>query len=228
MGSAMTWAERALGCRLGSEALLVDALTHRSHGSRNNERLEYLGDAVLNFVVAEYLYREFDGATEGELSRYRASLVSGETLGEVALAIGLGGQLRLGEGELKSGGYRRVSILADALEAVIGALFLDRGLDEARGAVLRLLGPRLRQLPAAAELKDPKTRLQERMQGKGLELPRYEVVAVSGEPHDQEFEVRCELEGLGLHAVARGSSRRRAEQEAAAQLLEQCEAAQLP
>ncbi len=228
MGSPMSWAEAALGSRLGSEALLEDALTHRSHGSRNNERLEYLGDAVLNFVVAELLYREFDGASEGELSRYRASLVSGETLGEVAAAIGLGEHLRLGEGELKSGGYRRTSILADALEALIGALFLDRGLDEARSAVQRLLGPRLRRLPTAAALKDPKTRLQERMQGKGLDLPRYEVVAVSGEPHDQEFEVSCELSGLGLRALARGSSRRRAEQEAAALVLQQCEAANLP
>lgn len=228
MISSMAWAEQALGCRLGSAALLEDALTHRSHGSRNNERLEYLGDAVLNFVVAELLYREFDGATEGELSRYRASLVSGETLGDVAAAIGIGEQLRLGEGELKSGGYRRASILADALEAVIGALFLDRGLDEARAAVLRLLGPRLRRLPAAAELRDPKTQLQERMQGKGLELPRYEVIQVSGEPHDRQFEVRCVLDGLGLQAVARGTSRRRAEQEAAALVLEQCEAAGLP
>lgn len=228
MASTMSWAESALGSRLDSEALLADALTHRSHGSRNNERLEYLGDAVLNFLVAELLYREFDGATEGELSRYRASLVSGETLGEVAAAIGLGEHLRLGEGELKSGGYRRSSILADALEALLGALFLDRGLDAARSAVLRLLGPRLQQLPAAAELKDPKTRLQERMQGRGLELPRYEVTDVSGAPHQQEFEVRCELVALGLHAIARGSSRRRAEQEAAALVLEQCEAAGLP
>lgn len=224
----MSWAETALGSSLGSEALLEDALTHRSHGSRNNERLEYLGDAVLNFVVAELLYREFDGATEGELSRYRASLVSGETLGEVALEIGLGNHLRLGEGELKSGGYRRTSILADALEAVIGALFLDRGLDAARNAVVRLLGPRLRQLPAAADLKDPKTRLQERMQAKGLVLPSYEVLEVTGEPHDQEFQVSCEVIGLGLRAVAQGSSRRRAEQEAAALVLEQCEAANLP
>lgn len=228
MGSPMSWAENALGVRLGSQALLEDALTHRSHGSRNNERLEYLGDAVLNFVVAELLYREFDGATEGELSRYRASLVSGETLGEVALEVGLGDQLRLGEGELKSGGYRRTSILADALEAVIGALFLDRGLDAARGAVVRLLGPRLQRLPAAAELKDPKTRLQERLQAQGLELPIYDVVEVTGEPHDQEFQVSCEVGGLGLRAVARGSSRRRAEQEAAARVLEQCDLASLP
>ena len=228
MRSAMSWAEAALGSRLGSEALLEDALTHRSHGSRNNERLEYLGDAVINFVVAELLYREFDGATEGELSRYRASLVSGETLGEVAAGIGLGEHLRLGEGELKSGGYRRASILADALEALIGALYLDRGLEEARSAVARLLGSRLRQLPAAADLKDPKTRLQERMQGKGLDLPRYEVIEVSGEPHEQEFAVRCELPGLDLFAVARGSSRRRAEQEAASLVLGQCEAAGLP
>lgn len=224
----MSWAESALGCRMGSETLLEEALTHRSHGARNNERLEYLGDAVLNFAVAEMLYREFDGATEGELSRYRASLVSGETLGGVALEIGLGDHLQLGEGELKSGGYRRTSILADALEALLGALFLDRGLDEARNAVWKLLGPRLRELPTAAELKDPKTRLQERLQARGLDLPSYEVIAVSGAPHDQEFRVRCEVRALELCAEASGTSRRRAEQEAAALVLEKYEAAKLP
>lgn len=224
----MSWAESALGCRMGSETLLEEALTHRSHGARNNERLEYLGDAVLNFAVAEMLYREFDGATEGELSRYRASLVSGETLGGVALEIGLGDHLQLGEGELKSGGYRRTSILADALEALLGALFLDRGLDEARNAVWKLLGPRLRELPTAAELKDPKTRLQERLQARGLDLPSYEVIAVSGAPHDQEFRVRCEVRALELCAEANGTSRRRAEQEAAALVLEKYEAAKLP
>jgi ribonuclease-3 len=210
-----------MGCRLDSDALLEEALTHRSLGSRNYERLEFLGDAVLSFVVAEMLYREFDGATEGELSRYRASLVSGETLGEIALELGLGEQLRLGEGELKSGGYRRISILADTLEALIGAVYLELGLEASRTAIERLVGSRLADLPAASELKDPKTRLQERLQARGLSLPRYEVVAISGDPHDQRFTVRCAVETLGLASEATGTSRRRAEQEAAGRLLVQ-------
>jgi len=217
---AAAWVERHMGCRLADGVLLEEALTHRSLGSRNYERLEFLGDAVLSFVVAEMLYREFDGATEGELSRYRASLVSGETLGEIGLSLGLGEHLRLGEGELKSGGFRRASILADALEAVIGAVYLELGMEPARLAVERLLGGRVADLPAASELKDPKTRLQERLQGRGLGLPRYEVTDVRGEPHCQQFTVRCEVADLGLSAEASGTSRRRAEQEAAGQLLE--------
>lgn len=217
--AAAEWLERALGCRLPDGALLEEALTHRSFSSRNNERLEYLGDAVLSFVVAGMLYREFPDATEGELSRFRSSLVSGESLGAIALEIGLGDQLRLGEGELKSGGFRRASILADGLEAVIGAVYLGAGLDAARAAVERLLGPRLPLLPSAAALKDPKTRLQERLQGRGLALPRYEILEVSGEPHDQRFRVRCSADDLGLAAEATGTSRRRAEQEAAERLL---------
>jgi len=221
MAKATAWVERHMGCRLEDPVLLEEALTHRSAGSRNYERLEFLGDAVLSFVVAEMLYREFDGASEGELSRYRASLVSGETLGEVALAHGLGEHLRLGEGELKSGGFRRASILADALEAVIGGIYLELGMDPARRAVERLLRNRIAGLPAAAELKDPKTRLQERLQGRGLGLPRYEVTDTRGEPHRQQFTVRCEVPDLGLSTEATGTSRRRAEQEAAGQLLEQ-------
>jgi ribonuclease-3 len=217
--AAAEWLERALGCRLPDGALLEEALTHRSFSSRNNERLEYLGDAVLSFVVAGMLYREFPDATEGELSRFRSSLVSGESLGAIALDLGLGEHLRLGEGELKSGGFRRASILADALEAVIGAVYLGAGLDAARAAVERLLGPRLPLLPSAAALKDPKTRLQERLQGRGLALPRYEILEVSGEPHDQRFRIRCSADDLGLAAEATGTSRRRAEQEAAERLL---------
>lgn len=209
-----------MGCRLDGDALLEEALTHRSLGSRNYERLEFLGDAVLSFVVAEMLYREFDGASEGELSRYRATLVSGETLGEVALELGLGDHLRLGEGELKSGGFRRASILADALEALIGAVYLELGLSAARQAIEMLLGARLSGLPAASELKDPKTRLQERLQARGLGLPRYEVTDIRGEPHRQEFTVRCDVDELRLSAVATGTSRRRAEQEAAGMVLE--------
>jgi ribonuclease-3 len=217
---ASAWVERHMGCRLADDALLEEALTHRSLGSRNYERLEFLGDAVLSFVVAEMLYREFDGASEGELSRYRATLVSGETLGEIGLALGLGEHLRLGEGELKSGGFRRASILSDALEAVIGAVYLELGMDPARRAIGRLLGGRLSDLPDAAELKDPKTRLQERLQGRGLGLPRYEVTDVRGEPHCQQFTVRCEVADLGLSSEATGTSRRRAEQDAAGRLLE--------
>lgn len=221
---AVAWVERHLGCRLDDARLLEEALTHRSLGSRNYERLEFLGDAVISFVVAELLYREFDGASEGDLSRYRASLVSGESLGNIALSLGLGEQLRLGEGELKSGGFRRRSILADALEAVIGAVYLQLGLGAARTAIERVIGPGVDRLPDASQLKDPKTRLQEHLQGQGLGLPRYDVVQVRGEPHCQEFTVRCAVEALGVSAEARGSSRRRAEQEAASRVLEHVEA----
>jgi ribonuclease-3 len=221
--SAQAWVERTLGTRIADDRLLAEALTHRSLASRNYERLEFLGDAALSFVVAEMLYRRFPDATEGEMSRYRATLVSGETLGEVALEQGLGDHLRLGEGELKSGGFRRTSILADALEALIGALYLDAGLPAARGAIERLLFERLEGLPAAAELKDPKTRLQERLQAEGIDLPRYEVLEVTGEPHEQRFRVRCEVEQLGLAAEATGTGRRRAEQDAAGQVLEALE-----
>ena len=217
--AALAWVERSTGCRLENDALLVEALTHRSLGSRNYERLEFLGDAVLSFVVAELLFREFDGAAEGELSRYRSALVSGETLGAIALEEGLGEHLRLGEGELKSGGFRRNSILADALEAVIGAIYLELGMPAARSAIERLVGERLADLPAASELKDPKTRLQEKLQARGISLPRYDVTEVSGDPHNQRFTVRCEVESLGLASEATGTSRRRAEQEAASRLL---------
>lgn len=226
--TAAAWLERQLGCRMSDGLLLEEALTHRSYASRNNERLEYLGDAVLSFVVAELLYNESPAASEGELSRYRSTLVSGETLGALALELGLGDHLNLGEGELKSGGFRRVSILADALEAVVGAIYLDGGMPAARAAIERLLRPRLAALPSAAQLKDPKTRLQERLQSEGLALPRYEVLEVSGEPHDQRFRVRCSAEPLGLASEASGTSRRRAEQEAAERLLALCDARVAP
>jgi len=218
--AAAGWLQERLGCDFSDPALLERALTHRSHGPDNNERLEYLGDAVLSFVVAEMLFRKFPSAAEGELSRYRASLVSGDALGAIAAGIGLGAQLRLGDGEMKSGGHRRATILADALEALFGAIYLDRGLDAARGAALRIFSDALAALPAAAALKDPKTRLQEWLQGRGLPLPAYTVLEVTGEPHDQRFRVRCEVGDLGLSAEADGISRRRAEQEAAQRILE--------
>ena len=213
------WLQQHLGCSFADTGLLFQALTHRSVGSANNERLEFLGDAILSFVVAEMLFESHPEASEGELSRYRASLVSGDALGAIALELGLGAYLRLGEGELKSGGQQRASILADALEALIGAVYLDRGLDAARALATRLLQRRLDELPGASELKDPKTRLQEWLQGRGLHLPEYEVLEISGEPHEQLFRVRCDIGELAIAAEAEGSSRRRAEQEAASLVL---------
>ncbi|HLG53294.1 MAG TPA: ribonuclease III [Steroidobacteraceae bacterium] len=214
------WLRERLGCSLADSGLLLRALTHRSYGPDHNERLEYLGDAVLTFVVAELLFQAHPEASEGELSRYRASLVSGDALAGIALELGLGDYLRLGEGELKSGGQRRASILADALEALVGALYLDQGLEAARALAARLFDRQLAALPQSAELKDAKTRLQEWVQGRGLGLPAYSVLEVSGEPHEQRFRVRCDVVELAVAAEAEGSSRRRAEQEAALRVLE--------
>jgi ribonuclease-3 len=166
------------------------------------------------------LFARFPAAAEGELSRFRASLVSGDSLAAIAGGIGLGEQLRLGEGELKSGGQRRATILADALEALFGAVYLDQGLDAARRVAERLFREPVEALPSAADLKDPKTRLQEWLQGRGHALPAYTVLEVTGEPHDQRFRVRCDVPALALTAVADGNSRRRAEQEAAQRILE--------
>lgn len=214
------WLRGALGVEPRETALYEAALTHRSASGRNNERLEFLGDAVLNLLVAELLYRRFPGYSEGDLSRLRAGVVSEAPLAQVAQSLALGDELRLGSGELKTGGFRRESILADALEALIGAVYLDAGLDAARGLVERLVEPLIAALPAADELKDPKTRLQERLQGRGLALPAYTVEQVTGEPHAQHFKVRCEVEPLGLATDGEGSSRRRAEQDAAQRLLD--------
>jgi len=213
------WLRDALGYECRDAALLEAALTHRSAGGPHNERLEFLGDAVLNCVVAMLVFREFAAADEGDLSRFRASLVSGEALAVLALEINLGEQLRLGSGELKSGGFRRKSILADTLEALFGAIYLDGGFDAAAQVIERLFVPRLDRLPSAAELKDPKTRLQESLQAQGLPLPCYSVESVSGEAHNQFFRVACTVEVLGLKAVGSGQSRRRAEQAAATELL---------
>ncbi|HEU4601733.1 MAG TPA: ribonuclease III [Steroidobacteraceae bacterium] len=217
MKIAAEWLRDALGYQCQDPALLEAALTHRSAGGPNNERLEFLGDAVLNCVVAMLVFREFGDADEGDLSRFRASLVSGEALAVVASEIGLGDQLRLGSGELKSGGFRRKSILADTLEAVFGSIYLDGGFDAAAQVIERLLAPRMDKLPSAAELKDPKTRLQEALQARGLPLPSYVVESVSGEAHNQMFQVSCSVASLGIRTQAQGASRRRAEQ-AAAQL----------
>ncbi|HXY95720.1 MAG TPA: ribonuclease III [Steroidobacteraceae bacterium] len=218
-GGQGRWLREALGYEARDAALFAAALTHRSAAGPNNERLEFLGDAVLNLVIADLLYRSFPRATEGDLSRLRARVVSREPLADVAAHLRLGEVLQLGSGELKSGGFRRQSILADAFEAVCGALFLDGGLAVAAEAITRLLGPRIAALPEPATLKDAKTRLQEYLQSRSLTLPHYEVERVEGEPHAQVFRVSCEVAALGRRVHGGGSSRRRAEQEAAARML---------
>ncbi len=216
----LTWVERSFGYVFAQPALCHAAVTHRSAGADHNERLEFLGDSILNCGVARLLYDAHPEADEGALSRLRATLVSGETLAQIACELGLGEHLRLGPGELKTGGFRRASILADALEAILGAIFLDSGFDAAAAAVARIMGPRLSDLPAADTLKDPKTRLQEALQAHGLALPVYTLTAAAGDPHMQSFTVSCEVPVLGVSAVGEGASRRRAEQLAAAKLLE--------
>lgn len=215
----LAWVRAELGYEPRDPALFCAALTHRSAPGPNNERLEFLGDAVLNLIVAHHLYAAFPHATEGDLSRLRARVVSGEPLAEVAASLKLGEALQLGSGELKTGGFRRQSILADALEAVCGALYLDGGLAVAEGVIARLFQPRIAALPAPDELKDAKTRLQEYLQSRGFMLPRYTVERVTGEAHAQTFHVSCEVPALRLAVEGRGSSRRRAEQEAAERIL---------
>jgi ribonuclease-3 len=216
----LAWAEQSLGHVFLEPALCYAAVTHRSAGAEHNERLEFLGDAILNCSVARLLYDAHPQADEGALSRLRATLVNGEALGQIAAQLGLGKHLRLGSGELKSGGFRRASILADALEALLGAIFLDSGFDAAAAVVARIIGRRMAELPGADMLKDPKTRLQEALQAHGLALPVYTLTAVAGDPHAQSFTVRAAVPVFELAAVGEGGSRRRAEQLAAAKLLE--------
>ncbi len=213
------WVERSFGYVFMEPELCCVALTHRSAGSRHNERLEFLGDSILNCAVARMLFDADSLADEGALSRQRASLVSGETLAQIASELGVGEHLLLGGGELRSGGFRRASILADALEAMLGAIFLDSGFDAAAAVVRRIIGPRLSGLPEVGALKDPKTRLQEALQARGMALPVYTLIGVDGEAHAQTFSVRCEVPALELAASADGGSRRRAEQIAADRLL---------
>jgi ribonuclease-3 len=215
------WLRQTLGYEPTELAWFEMALTHRSADGANNERLEFLGDAVLSLVIAQYLFERFPNADEGTLSRLRASVVSGEALAQQAGAAQLGELLALGPGELKSGGFRRESILADALEALCGALYLDGGLDAARAGMLRWLESGLPNEELLGELKDPKTRLQELLQARGLPLPRYSIETVEGELHAQLFRVRCEVEPMAACAQGEGSSRRRAEQAAAARVLAQ-------
>jgi ribonuclease-3 len=211
--------ERRIGHRFGNPALLEQALTHRSYGSPHNERLEFLGDGVLGCVVAAELCERFPEASEGELSRVRASIVREAALAESAQAIGLSGFLRLGEGEIANAGAERASTLADALEAVFGAAFLDGGYAAARAVIHKCLGPALQSADAAAPAKDAKTKLQEYLQARRRKLPTYRVAATTGAAHKQVFEVECVVGELGLAASGRGRSRRSAEQRAAENLL---------
>jgi ribonuclease-3 len=200
--------------------LLQDALTHRSVGPRNNERLEFLGDSVLNLVISSRLYERRPEAQEGDLSRMRARLVRESSLAAVASGLNLGKQLNLGESELKSGGFRRVSILADAFEALLGAIFLDGGYQACRAVILGLFDPLIEDLPSADALKDPKTRLQEWLQGHARPLPEYELQREEGADHAKKFHVSCTLPDDHTVVEAAGNSRRKAEQAAAMLLLQ--------
>jgi len=206
---------RALGYEFTAPALLREALTHRSAGAANNERLEFLGDALLNSVVGIELFLRKPQAPEGELSRLRAALVRGETLAAIGRELGVGNALLLGEGERKSGGHRRDSIIADAVEALVGAVFLDSDFETVRRLIVNLFQARLEDLPSADELKDPKTRLQEYLQRRRQTPPDYDVVAVTGADHARRYTVSCRVAALDLEHTATGTSRRKAEQQAA-------------
>ncbi len=206
--------------RFADQQLLQEALTHRSRGASNYERLEFLGDSVLNLVVSSRLFELKPGASEGDLSRMRARLVRGESLTEIASDLALGKQLNLGEGEMKSGGFRRASILADAFEALLGAIFLDSDYASCRTVILDLFDPLIEKLPSIEELKDAKSRLQEWLQGRGRPLPEYTLLREEGADHVKKFHVQCRIADDGSLMEASGSSRRRAEQAAAAKMLE--------
>ena len=208
-----------LGYEFQDPAFFDLALTHRSFGSENNERLEFLGDSILNLVIADWLFERFPKAREGQLSRMRAQMVKGETLAEVAREFELGPCLNLGEGELKSGGFRRESILADVVEALIGAIYLDSGFDKAKERVRAWYASRLEALKLDGNRKDPKTELQEYLQFRKAPLPQYEVAQVSGEAHSQQFSVSCSVSLLAQPTTAIASSRRGAEKKAAAAAL---------
>ena len=210
-----------LGHAFRRPELLRLALTHRSFGADHNERLEFVGDSVLNCAIALALYERFPQMSEGELSRVRANLVNKDTLHRLAFGNDLGSAIRLGEGETRSGGSSRPSILADALEAIFGAIFLDAGFDAARAAIQRVYRDELEAVDPAGLNKDPKTRLQELLQGRRLPVPEYAIVEVKGEAHAQTFEVVCRVPALGISAQGAGPTRRAAEQAAAASAYEQ-------
>lgn len=210
---------RSLPYEFNDESLLRRALTHRSAHGEHNERLEFLGDALLGMIVAEHLFANFPRADEGQLTRMRAALVNRDSLAEVARELDLGTHLVLGEGEQRSGGWRRDSILANAFEALLGAVYLDGGIGPCREMVLRALAPQLASADPERAHKDAKTALQEYLQSRRRELPQYQMMDVSGPSHEQVFTVRCQIDTLEQPVVARGTSRRKAEQAAAEEAL---------
>jgi len=212
--------ERRLGYRFNHPALLRQALSHRSFAKENNERLEFLGDAILNASISQQLYDKFPTASEGQLSRLRANLVKGEMLAQLALELDIGSALLLGQGELKSGGHRRHSILADAVEAIIAAIYLDKNLITAQEKILEWFRPRMDKLSIENVQKDPKSNLQEWLQARQLPLPEYHLVETTGKEHDQEFIVHCHIANLKDPVIGTEKSRRKAEQKAAKQALE--------
>ena len=209
-----------LGYQFKADRLLIQALTHRSFGTPHNERIEFLGDAVLDCVISRLLFEQYPDKTEGDLSRLRSNLVKQQTLFEIAQGLDLGRSLQLGDGELKSGGLKRPSILADALEALIGAIYLDGGFEAATGVVQRLYDPILQSVNAQALGKDAKTLLQEQLQAQHIALPVYSVIATRGAAHDQEFDVECTIAKLAIQVCGSGASRRAAEQAAAQAAIE--------
>ncbi|MGB4467073.1 MAG: ribonuclease III [Azovibrio sp.] len=212
--------EKNLGYVFKDKGLLQTALTHRSHGNCHNERLEFLGDGVLNCAIAGVLFERFPTLPEGDLSRLRAHLVRQEPLHQLALHLHLGEYLRLGEGEMRSGGHQRPSILADAVEALFGAVYLESGFDAAARLIQALFASQLAALVPGQSMKDPKTRLQEWLQGRHKSLPRYQLLETSGAAHDQRFHVACQLDDLGIITQGMGATRRLAEQAAAEKALE--------
>ncbi|MBA2651195.1 MAG: ribonuclease III [Tatlockia sp.] len=209
-----------LGYTFKNLSFLKQALTHCSAGSENNERFEFLGDSILNFIISDALFTMFPEQSEGQLSRLRAFLVKGEMLAEIAVEIELGDFLYLGQGELKSGGFRRASILADALEAVIAAVFLDGGIAESKKLLLKLYSSRLADECLNNNVKDAKTQLQEFLQAQKKPLPEYKLIKIDGEEHDQIFHISCKVSGIKEASLGYGANRRKAEQHAAIQLLQ--------
>ena len=226
--AALQALQRRLGHHFARPTLLVQALTHRSFGAEHNERLEFLGDAVLSLGVSALLYERFSGSDEGDLTRVRAHLVREDSLHRAALALGLPEVLRLSEGEGRGGGAQRPSILADALEAVIGAVFLDGGYAPAQAVVQRLFGEVIQATEADSWTKDAKTELQEWLQARRISVPAYRITATRGQAHAQTFEVECAVPALGLAERGEGRSRRIAEQEAARRLLDALKASDRP
>lgn len=211
----ITRLQKKIGYTFKQPLLLSQALTHRSANVNHNERLEFLGDSILSFVIADTLFTQFPDIDEGDMSRMRATLVRGKTLAELAREFELGECLRLGPGELKSGGYRRDSILADTVEAIIGAIYLDSGIEQAKKIILTWYQKRLEAIKPGDRQKDPKTRLQEYLQGRHQPLPTYLVTQVKGEAHDQVFTISCHVTGIEENIIGVGASRRKAEQVAA-------------